>query len=440
MKHFIYLFIIFLNLAAIQAFSQSITTDPLDSTEYCVGSDITVNFTADGDFEDNNVFIAQISNDDFSHFRKLGSIKSKTSGTIEGALPDDLEKGDNYRIRVVSSNPYVVGSDNGSDIAVLDPNCYDYYPSIFIKDANKYQQIFEKNQQIQFDLDLNKEYSDDANWYFGDGADPQTYTGYDPPTVSYTTTGQKEVTFDMKLPKCCKDRADDSKSIYIANFDCTVEINSSAIVDSTSMRIDSFSKNYHHYWIMPNGMLEAWGAFEAVVIVEIGGEVKIDQYAGNTLFYLKPASSLIGGEFSNCVVIKEKGASVEKFDTTKNNNKLIECEDLEYVYDKAPKKGIEILIREGFLDVVEHPEENEMTLYPNPATDMLYIDNNLSTWEIQQAGLELYNIYGEIIPAIEHKITSERISVDVSALNPGIYYITLSTNNTRFVKKFTVIK
>jgi hypothetical protein len=89
---------------------------------FCQGSTLSVPYTANGSFVAGNVFTAQLSDatGGFSIPVAIGSIAATTSGNIACAIPAGTLPGTGYRIRVVSSAPAVIGSDNGTDLGVLD--------------------------------------------------------------------------------------------------------------------------------------------------------------------------------------------------------------------------------------------------------------------------------------------------------------------------------
>lgn len=72
---------------------------------------------------------------------------------------------------------------------------------------------------------------------------------------------------------------------------------------------------------------------------------------------------------------------------------------------------------------------NEISLYPNPAGDMLYIKTNMPVYRV-----EVFNLNGQ--PAIPATVNKE---IDISNLKPGMYITIMETangyNTQRFVKK-----
>ncbi len=91
-------------------------------TTGCAGSGLSVSYTATGMFGAcaTNTFTAQLSNANgsFASPVDIGSVVSNVSGTIACTIPSGTPNGTGYRIRVISSNPAVTGSDNGSNISI----------------------------------------------------------------------------------------------------------------------------------------------------------------------------------------------------------------------------------------------------------------------------------------------------------------------------------
>lgn len=101
------------------AFS-SITTSSIATTNYCAGAGLNVNFTTNGSANAGNIFTAQLSNasGSFASPVSIGTLTSTTAGTIACVIPSGTASGTGYRIRVVSSNPAVTGSDNGANLTI----------------------------------------------------------------------------------------------------------------------------------------------------------------------------------------------------------------------------------------------------------------------------------------------------------------------------------
>ncbi|WP_207494385.1 FG-GAP-like repeat-containing protein [Aridibaculum aurantiacum] len=104
----------------------SIATSSITPTSYCDGASLSVPFIASGTFGacEENTFTAQLSDagGSFASPINIGSVISTTSGSINAIIPPNTPAGNSYRIRVVSNQPSIVGTNNGSDITILN-NC-----------------------------------------------------------------------------------------------------------------------------------------------------------------------------------------------------------------------------------------------------------------------------------------------------------------------------
>lgn len=90
----------------------------------CFGTDInlTIPFSAIGNYGVGNVFTAELSNTSGSFVAPIiiGTLNSATNGnqTINATIPSGTAVGNGYRIRVTSSSPAAVGTDNGLDFVI----------------------------------------------------------------------------------------------------------------------------------------------------------------------------------------------------------------------------------------------------------------------------------------------------------------------------------
>lgn len=88
----------------------------LSAPAVCRGGSVTVNFTTTGSFSAGNVFTAELSdaNGSFANPTALGSITATAAGPITGLTPAGAAAGNNYRIRVVASNPVATGLESSA--------------------------------------------------------------------------------------------------------------------------------------------------------------------------------------------------------------------------------------------------------------------------------------------------------------------------------------
>ncbi len=81
---------------------------------FCSGGAVAINYTLTGFFSTDNVFTAQLSDSagQYNSPSIIGSASGNSSGIIQAYLPNNLFSSGNYSIRVVSSNPSTVISNN----------------------------------------------------------------------------------------------------------------------------------------------------------------------------------------------------------------------------------------------------------------------------------------------------------------------------------------
>lgn len=98
----------------------SITTSNLSGAAFCQGVQLSVPYNITGAYTPGNVFTAQLSDatGSFASPTDIGSVISTTGGSITAAIPVAAAPGTGYRIRVVSTAPVVIGSDNGIDLTI----------------------------------------------------------------------------------------------------------------------------------------------------------------------------------------------------------------------------------------------------------------------------------------------------------------------------------
>lgn len=89
------------------------------ATTFCPGTQVTINFTA-ANYSTTNVFTAQLSSSSgsFTSPVVLGTITGATGGTITGTIPTSQSAGTAYRIRIIASNPAIIGATNSTNLTI----------------------------------------------------------------------------------------------------------------------------------------------------------------------------------------------------------------------------------------------------------------------------------------------------------------------------------
>src|ERR1035441_5245470 len=150
--------------------SQTITTGSVPHV-FCLDGFTTypIPYTIIGTFNAGNIFTAQISdaNGNFTNSTNLGTLSSTTSGTITATFPQfwfDFYVG--YRIRVVSSSPAIIGTDNGYGLGI-DPTT-GYSPSFngptVICQGTSTTFVAGENRNNMYGYDVNYQWQAPSDW------------------------------------------------------------------------------------------------------------------------------------------------------------------------------------------------------------------------------------------------------------------------------------
>ncbi len=121
-KQLILSFVFFISVFIYKAsFSQSITTGLIVGSPFCQCGSVIIPFTSTGVFNTGNNYTAELSDatGSFATSVPIGIFPSTGNiGSISGTIPCLALTGANYRIRVTSDNPVVIGTDNGIDLQI----------------------------------------------------------------------------------------------------------------------------------------------------------------------------------------------------------------------------------------------------------------------------------------------------------------------------------
>lgn len=98
----------------------TISGSPFEFSASAPDATVSVPFTVSAPLNAGNVFTAQLSdaNGSFANPLNIGTLTSNNSGTISATIPASVPAGNGYLIRVVSDNPVILGSDNGTPLTV----------------------------------------------------------------------------------------------------------------------------------------------------------------------------------------------------------------------------------------------------------------------------------------------------------------------------------
>ena len=82
---------------------------------------------------------------------------------------------------------------------------------------------------------------------------------------------------------------------------------------------------------------------------------------------------------------------------------------------------------QGYLD-------RSVTLYPNPATEMLNVA--VSDANITITDMEVYNVYGQVVETFHGTSLQGRATINVSGLSDGVYFVRITTDSGVVTKNF----
>ena len=92
----------------------------ISDSPFCSGNTIQVSYTTSNIYNAGNIFSAELSDalGSFAFPVVIGSLASTNSGTISCLIPQNTPAGSAYRIRITSSIPANIGSDNGVNLTI----------------------------------------------------------------------------------------------------------------------------------------------------------------------------------------------------------------------------------------------------------------------------------------------------------------------------------
>jgi hypothetical protein len=91
---------------------------------------------------------------------------------------------------------------------------------------------------------------------------------------------------------------------------------------------------------------------------------------------------------------------------------------------------------------IENPlsTETQITLYPNPAKDILFI-KILATSLPKEINLELFNTTGQLVKRYKEEPNSNnQLILDISDFSEGVYFLNFSTDKLNCSKRLVIIR
>src|SRR5690554_6208670 len=105
-------------------------------------------------------------------------------------------------------------------------------------------------------------------------------------------------------------------------------------------------------------------------------------------------------------------------------------------YNSFSTPNVNLFFSSGELSIIDHsPAKNSITIYPNPASDVLTIQNDLDT-KINK--VQLVSSTGQIV--LNKTINSFSTELDIKSIESGFYIIQIITEKGDLISKKILIK
>jgi|GEM_PF-2026200 len=325
MKNVIIFFSLLMLATSIEA--QTITLGPIPNLNYCLRDTLFVPYQASGVFSSDNTFNVQLSdaNGSFSAFTIVGH-----DTAMNGSIPVRMASlGSGFRVRVASSDPYLLSANNSGNIGVYG------FPSPIINVSRNGGPVPPQNGYLVlgFADDLFK-FTDAAHepsgsnylWQF-DTTSSLIESNDSTPTISYGSEGFKRVVLTVTNPHGCA--ASTVMDFYVAS--CSPVIPKNALTVTTAASSGAGNQD-------PTVWVKAGGSFTqdfdkpeaSVIFAEPGSSVGWSNVNQPVIYYLKTGTSFKPGSnyCPGVYIVLERGNIIPFADT-------LYCDHLNFDYSQV---------------------------------------------------------------------------------------------------------
>jgi hypothetical protein len=385
--------------------SAQVNIGPISKTAYCVGDTLRVPYQAVSSFGSQNVFTLQLSDSSgsFTHFTNAAQ-----SPQSSGAFSYQLNAiGQHFRVRVITSDPYTISADNGTDISVLaiptprlraERTANSGRPSYFAYGLIGDEVVFrDVTTEPAGSIYL---WKFDSNTVAVDSAGPIQ-------KVVFTTEGRRNASLTVVNPIGC-DGHITSSNFYIASCN--------PIIPKSAKVITGLNNDYGNdmtVWVKPGATFTVWG--DNITIFAEPGSVLNINHGTRLVGYIKNGVSFGGNlNAASGVFMLTPGAS---FPVTEPGLDTLYCDNLTFDYSQVNSAGI----------VEEY--QPQVAIHQAP-------DHLLATSANQPIELRLLNLLGNEV--LSRRGVGE-LDIDLTPVPTGIYIAIAESGGQRVTKKIAVV-
>ena len=401
-------------------YNPTLTMSQLSTTQFNVGSSITIPFTLTGTMSPDNLnastnqVIAQLSdaNGNFNSPTELGRMTTNTSGSITAQIPN-VSAGNSYRVRVVSTNYPMIGT-NIQGINIL-PNTYNITATADPSQGGTVIGAGEYNQGASCTLTAtaNTGYTF-VNWT-KNGTQVSTNPSY---TFAVTESGN-----------------------YVAHFQIN-SYNITATANPTNSGTVSGTGQYNHgtsctltatantgytftNWT-ENGSVVSTNASYSFT-VEANRNL-VANFTANTYTVSVTANPSNGGTVSgggsfnhgqSCTVSATANTGYTFINWTENGAQV--SSQAEYTFSVNGNRN---LVAHFISTVGVKEDTTSASIYPNPFASVVRI-----TTERTVQNISVYDVFGRLL--MQQPVSGMQFEMDLSELSPGTYLLQVDYGDSR---------
>ncbi|HEY3875538.1 MAG TPA: T9SS type A sorting domain-containing protein [Candidatus Kapabacteria bacterium] len=403
-------FTLTLILVSISLRAQSITLGNISKHSYCEGDTLFLPYEASGTFASDNKFLAQLS-DASGSFTSFTIVDSSVKNSDTLVIPL-TSVGSHYRVRVESTDPYEISTENDADIqvqTVIVPSPAAFFFRLEFYYLSPYPvPINVVNRNINLYADPSTSLSGTYLWQFGQDANPSQPDSQHT-FVKYSTPGLKIGSVSLTNSNGCTATAQFQYNI----LSCHPVIPQWArvVTDAEGDLLDTSTA----IWVKAGGIYTDDGDIpNRTVFVESGGSV-IAENAKWSTYYIRDGAFYPGkddADFETVVLDTDIHLSLGPNATVDTCS----CDSLSFDYSQVQTQGLQTTFKPK-LDF--HQIGNQVLLNDANQPIDIRISNLLGSEVLSQHG-------------------SGTLDLDLSALPAGFYFAVVQSAGEETVRKIAL--